>query len=293
MPEWGLHGSHVVYDGNNELMGYCVIPMPDSDATADYCLETQRPEVDCKCLDRGSIECVRVHVMEAREKLRDTLGQKIFEELGFCEMGEVVSEKWTEEDELKFNEVVFSNPSSMAKNFWNHLSEVFPSRTKKELVGYYFNVFILRKRAEQNRFNPLTIDSDDDEWQRSGVGASQEDDDSGVESLPRNETSPYNMEHFSDHCEIDDDNDNDANAVHVFATVEVGEGDVDDISASDGRNSAGDNTDSLSQNLDKVQKSFQDSDTLDDSCTTYESQQDKVDDSGQQTRTDGKQSSQE
>lgn len=38
------------------------------------------------------------------------------------------------------------------------------SRTKHEIVSYYFNVFVLRRRATQNRSLILDIDSDDVEW---------------------------------------------------------------------------------------------------------------------------------
>ncbi|CAI9281484.1 unnamed protein product [Lactuca saligna] len=94
-------------------------------------------------------------------------------------MGESVANKWSEEDEHLFHEVVYSNPVSFGKNFWNHLSEVFPSRSNHEIVGYYFNVFMLRIRAEQNRFDPMNADSDDDEWQGSDESEETEKYDSG------------------------------------------------------------------------------------------------------------------
>lgn len=103
-------------------------------------------------------------------------------------MGEVVAEKWSQEEELLFREVVFSNPVSSGNNFWDHLSMVFPSRAKKDIVSYYFNVFILQTRSVQNRYDPLNIDSDDDEWQgivdssNDEGGSDEEDGDSLVES---------------------------------------------------------------------------------------------------------------
>lgn len=101
-----------------------------------------------------------------------------------------MAEKWSEEDQHLFQEVVFSNPSSAGKNFWDNLSAVYPSRTKKEIVSYYYNVFMLRRRAEQNRCDPLNIDSDDDEWKESDDEftiseedvISEEDEDSVVDS---------------------------------------------------------------------------------------------------------------
>jgi hypothetical protein len=42
---------------------------------------------------------------------------------------------------------------------------VFPNKSSRDLVSYYFNVFTLRKRAKQNRWDPTHIDSDDEEWE--------------------------------------------------------------------------------------------------------------------------------
>ncbi|XP_059639871.1 uncharacterized protein LOC132282278 [Cornus florida] len=176
-------------EDENKFTGICVIPIPKLDPYAydgDKVEDSSRAE--CCCQDMGSVRCVRQHIMEAREKLRRTLGQQRFEELGFADMGEVVAGRWSVEEEHLFHDVVFSNPTSLGKNFWSHLSMAFPFRTKKDIVSYYFNVFMLRKRAEQNRCDPMNIDSDNDEWQGSDDsgddedGTFEEDDDSGIES---------------------------------------------------------------------------------------------------------------
>ncbi|CBI15164.3 unnamed protein product, partial [Vitis vinifera] len=145
------------------LIGTCVMPMPKSEPFCNDAV-VGNGRTDCSCHDRGSYRCVRQHIAEAREKLRGTLGEERFVKLGFHDMGEEVAEKWNEEEEQLFHEVVFSNPVSLGKNFWDNLSLVFPSRTTREIVSYYFNVFMLRKRAEQNRYDPENIDSDNDEW---------------------------------------------------------------------------------------------------------------------------------
>ncbi|RVW30394.1 AT-rich interactive domain-containing protein 2 [Vitis vinifera] len=133
-----------------ELMGTIVIPMPDWEPLAYNFCKGGGIGNECNCLHVGSISCTRQHVMEARQRLRENLGQDMFEKLGFCDMGEEVADKWSEDEEHAFDEVVLSYPASLDKNFWDHLSGIFPSRTKKDLVSYYFNVFMLRKRAEQN-----------------------------------------------------------------------------------------------------------------------------------------------
>lgn len=121
-------------------------------------------ETECECLDSGSIRCVQQHINEVRSKLKNSLGLEKFIELGLNEMGEEVSHNWSNEEQQLFQDVVYSNPVSIGRKFWEQLSIAFPSRTKKELVSYYFNVFMLRRRAVQNRSNLLEIDSDDDEW---------------------------------------------------------------------------------------------------------------------------------
>ncbi|XP_027126819.1 AT-rich interactive domain-containing protein 1-like isoform X1 [Coffea eugenioides] len=193
-------GNHL--DHERQFSGSCLVPMPRSDMSEDTGEKLGDGRIDCSCDDVGSVRCVRQHITEAREKLRKTLGQEAFVKLGFLEMGEVVAEKWSEEEEEIFAEVVFSHPASLGRNFWNHSAIEFPSRTKKEIVSYYFNVFMLRRRAEQNRIDVLSIDSDNDEWEGTNVSADEVIekingyDDSVVES-PAEE---------DDHNEIFEDN---------------------------------------------------------------------------------------
>ncbi|XP_020572954.1 uncharacterized protein LOC110019569 isoform X2 [Phalaenopsis equestris] len=154
-------------EASDKWLGTIVSPMPDPDsiaAEARIC----HPKIVCDCADEGSIKCVWKHVTEAREKLIKELGEEEFIQLGFSHMGETVSQRWTEEEENLFYDVVQSNPESAGRNFWVMLRKPFPSSSFKELVSYYFNVFILRKRAHQNRFDRSNVDSDDDEWRESG-----------------------------------------------------------------------------------------------------------------------------
>ncbi|CAA2987932.1 uncharacterized protein LOC111396080 isoform X1 [Olea europaea subsp. europaea] len=176
--------SYFVDDESEEkLMGTCIIPMPNLKFDG---IKEVHGQADCNCLDRGSVKCVQQHAKEAREKLRETIGDEKFAELGFLDMGEEVASKWTEEEQQIFHQVIYSNPLLLGKNFWRHLSAVFPTRTKKEIVSYYFNVFMLRRRALQNRINPLAVNSDDDEWHGADGGfyqGGEEDEDSLVESF--------------------------------------------------------------------------------------------------------------
>lgn len=169
-------------------------------SSPDMDVQVGRSAIDCDCADEGSITCVKQHVMEARENLRRSLGTEMFTELGFSDMGEDVARRWVEMDEDLFHMVVLSNSATLGRNFWTVLPHIFPSRRFRELVSYYFNVFILRKRADQNRFDPLNVDSDNDDWQEEeeegeeegeGEEEEEEEEDSAVEShADRNRSTP-------------------------------------------------------------------------------------------------------
>ncbi|KAF5480217.1 hypothetical protein F2P56_000982 [Juglans regia] len=314
VPEWGVqplnNSSHLdqsdgglfIDDINELLMGKCVIPMPDLEASTNSCYESGQTRHDCRCLDEGSVRCVRQHVMEVREKLRENLGREIFEELGFGEMGEEVAKKWTLEEERAFHEVVLSNPASLDKNFWDHLLAVFPSRTKKDLVCYYFNVFVVRKRAEQNRFDPLNVDSDNDEWLKSELEPLEEDEDSVVESPFDQAAAVYYQEDqidFLEDIEVGEEvNDCEDGADIVTCRVgsdEEDEGYIDDISGTHVSNSVGDCRGDVDLELcGKISCSNGEDDVQDDSCTSYECQQDRVETCGPpDARIDARESSEE
>lgn len=176
-PEWDPQT--IFNDCVEKFMGICV-HQPDVKLCAqsdDVALHVWKDRI---CLDKGSIQCVQQRIKESREALRITLGDEKFEKLGFCDMGEDVSEKWSEEEERIIHQVVYTKDVSNTKNFWDNLSIVFPTRKKSEIVNYYFNVFILRRRFVQNRSKFLDIDSDDDDWDESywcPGGFEQEGDD--------------------------------------------------------------------------------------------------------------------
>ncbi|XP_043706543.1 uncharacterized protein LOC122656152 isoform X2 [Telopea speciosissima] len=284
-------------DKGEKLMGTCIIPMHDSEPSYSG-NEFGSGRGDCTCPDGGSIRCVRQHVKEARERLKGTLGWEKFVELGFCDMGEEVAQRWSEEEERVFHQVVFSNPASLCKNFWDHLSVVFPSRMRKDLVSYYFNVFMLRKRAEQNRTIPLNVDSDNDEWQETDdgeeFGTTEDYEDSAVESLVDQEVPGYNQDHHEEYFNDEDDeedgeeiydNDDDYNVEgDEGAASEEDEGDVENVSEAcieklpDGCSSF--NPSFKLGVVTHPQDGGEDHDVQDDSCTSYECQHSGADSCG-------------
>lgn len=180
-------GHAIGYD-EEKVTGKCVIPMPDCETEVGRAGKGRK---ECICLDKGSIRCVQQHIMENREDLFETIGYDRCLDLGLCEMGEEVAGRLTEDEEDLFNEVVYSNPVSLDRDFWKQLKSAFPLRTMKEIVSYYFNVFILRRRAIQNRSKSLDVDSDDDEWQveydNTFYGAETTSDEKAEKSLSRDE----------------------------------------------------------------------------------------------------------
>ncbi|CAM0950012.1 unnamed protein product [Alopecurus aequalis] len=185
----GVSSSSHICDGieaeSDKWIRNLVIPLPCSVELSSV-LKPVCYKEDCSCVDTDSIECVRKHVKEGRGRLMNALGPNTFKELGFFDMGEEVAMRWTVEDEHLFQDVVSLNPASLGRNFWDELLLAFPFKTSKQLVSYYFNVFMLRKRAEQNRFDPMNVDSDNDEWEGSDDDefvVREADDDLPLESL--------------------------------------------------------------------------------------------------------------
>lgn len=116
----------------------------------------------CGCEEPGSVECYRFHVTEKRLRVKRELGSAFYVwRFGF--MGEEVHMSWTQDEQKKFKDIVSLNQSSLGSCFWDQIVKAFPTKSRAHLVSYYYNVFILRRRAHQNRFTPNDIDSDDEE----------------------------------------------------------------------------------------------------------------------------------
>lgn len=184
---------------SDKWIRYCVVPVTCCSSPVDWAGDSK---IDCNCSDEGSMRCSRQHIIEARDNLKMILGQDRFRELGLCEMGEDVALRWTDEEEKLFQRVVFLNPVSLGKNFWDHLPDAFPNKTSQELVSYYFNVFMLRKRAQQNRSDVLAVDSDDDELHGEPL-AERVEGDPAVESSTHEHSVSNSLPMDDDHKEFE------------------------------------------------------------------------------------------
>ncbi|KAL8101878.1 hypothetical protein AgCh_033685 [Apium graveolens] len=128
-------------------------------------------QITCDCSVPGSSACIRFHIAEKRLELKLALGVRLFYCWKFNRMGEEVSLSWTVEEEKRFKAMVLQESTGL-NNFWNNAFKLFPGKTRENLVSYYFNVFVLRRRSYQNRVTPETIDSDDDETEYGSLGDS-------------------------------------------------------------------------------------------------------------------------
>ncbi|KAJ8764850.1 hypothetical protein K2173_010315 [Erythroxylum novogranatense] len=160
VPEW----IGIPSQSDSKWLGIQVLPLDNGDHMVP--LERDpigkgRPE-SCHCSYPGSVICVRFHIAEKRMKLKIELGP-LFYRWKFDHMGEEVSLRWTDEEELKFKDMVRSNSPSQGKCFWDYAHRYFPKKPRTDLVSYYFNVLLVQRRSYQNRVTPKDIDSDDDE----------------------------------------------------------------------------------------------------------------------------------
>lgn len=121
----------------------------------------------CDCSVSGSSACIRFHIAEKRLELKVALGVRLFYRWKFNRMGEEVSLSWTIEEEKRFKAMVLQDSTS-----WNNAVRLFPGKKRENLVSYYFNVFVHRRRSYQNRVTPESIDSDDDETEYGSSGDS-------------------------------------------------------------------------------------------------------------------------
>ncbi|XVE73840.1 hypothetical protein DITRI_Ditri11bG0150900 [Diplodiscus trichospermus] len=160
VPEW----TGVASESDAKWLGTRVWPLEKRENR--FLIERDRigkgRQDSCGCHIQDSMQCVKFHVAEKRLKVKLELGSA-FSQWKFDKMGEEVAVAWKEEEHKMFTSIVKSNPPSLKKCFWDEIYKHFPNRTREELVSYYYNVFLLQRRANQNRITPSNINSDDEE----------------------------------------------------------------------------------------------------------------------------------
>lgn len=169
VPEWmGM----ACNSGDSKWLGTQIWPLKPKELyslTEEHLIGKGRPDF-CNCKLAGSIECIRFHVAEKRFQLKRELGSTFYK-WRFDHMGEEVSLSWTDEEERRFKAIVYRNPPSLDKSFWEEAYRSFYYKSRRSLVNYYFDVFLLRRRSYQNRVTPNQIDSDDEESEFGSVSS--------------------------------------------------------------------------------------------------------------------------
>ncbi|KAG8391852.1 hypothetical protein BUALT_Bualt01G0230100 [Buddleja alternifolia] len=154
------------YQSDSKWLGFQFWPLGENEQNKNILIERDRigkgREESCGCQFPGSLECVKFHILEKRKKIKLELGWAFYK-WRFNDMGEEVAMLWKRDEQNKFEEIVKSNCLSSEKYFWDELFKFFPQKGREALVSYYFNVFLLRRRAHQNRSGNSNIDSDDEE----------------------------------------------------------------------------------------------------------------------------------
>lgn len=166
VPEW--RGETL--ESDNKWLGSRVWPLEERERKNN--LIEREPigkgrQDSCGCQYPGSQECVKFHVSEKRMRLKLEIGTAFYH-WKFDKMGEEVAYSWSKGEEKEFHNIVKSNTSNHGKYFWDKLARTFPSKSKQSLVSYYFNVFLLQQRGQQNRATPNELNSDEED---SGFGA--------------------------------------------------------------------------------------------------------------------------
>ncbi|TXG58759.1 hypothetical protein EZV62_016588 [Acer yangbiense] len=137
-----------------------------------------RPE-SCSCVSPGSADCIKGHTHLARLALKSDLGPA-FLSWKFDEMGEVVSKTWTVKEQSVFESLVKNNHLSNGMEFWERALKLFPSKGKKSILSYYYNVFNPRRMSQLTRSSLDQVDSDEDQVDHNDRDDEDEDEDEAV-----------------------------------------------------------------------------------------------------------------
>uniref|UniRef100_A0A7N0R8B1 ARID domain-containing protein n=1 Tax=Kalanchoe fedtschenkoi TaxID=63787 RepID=A0A7N0R8B1_KALFE len=164
LPKWDTSGS----ESDSKWFGTKIWPLEKGEKRSFFeRIPVGKGRQDgCGCPIPGSVECVRFHISEKSVRLRLELGSAFYY-WRFDSMGENVACSWTADEVKEFETIVKEYHNTI--ELWDELRKAFPTRSRVALVSYYFNVFLLRHRADQNRHNPHHIDSDIEESEDSAA----------------------------------------------------------------------------------------------------------------------------
>lgn len=159
VPEW----SGITSESDSKWLGTRVWPLDKENQAflLNHDLIGKGREDLCKCQVRCSTKCTQYHILKKRDKVKLEIGSAFYR-WKFDRMGEEVRLRWTEKDEHKFKSALRSSSAYFKQSFRTRISKYFPYKSREDIVCYYFNVFLLHRRAFQNRYTPDNICSDDE-----------------------------------------------------------------------------------------------------------------------------------
>ncbi|KAF5750864.1 AT-rich interactive domain-containing protein 1-like isoform X2 [Tripterygium wilfordii] len=178
IPEWKGPVDQALFNGKDgdskRWLGKRIWPMDGtSKETNCEAIGKGRPD-SCSCAAPGSTQCIKHHTHEARHNLRSELGLA-FSIWKFDEMGEVVSKTWASKERFRFESLVKKYPLKNVDDFWEFALEYFPSKRLRNILSYYYNVYIPRRLSTLTRSTLDYVESDEDV--NDGEDEDQVDDD--------------------------------------------------------------------------------------------------------------------
>ncbi|XP_056854767.1 AT-rich interactive domain-containing protein 1-like [Raphanus sativus] len=148
VPEWiGLNT-----ESDAKWLGPRVWPLSKEQSNSNLLIERdpigKGRQDPCGCQNSDSVQCVRFHINTKREKLKLELGPAFYMWC-FDSMGEGTLQYWTDL-ELKKVKLLMASPPTLSPSFFSELKSILSSKSREEIVSYYYNVHAFRMTARKH-----------------------------------------------------------------------------------------------------------------------------------------------
>ncbi|KAK9057573.1 hypothetical protein SSX86_022409 [Deinandra increscens subsp. villosa] len=166
VPEW----TGPPHENNSSLskldyskrLGVVIWSMKYTNPELEGCVIGKGRPKSCDCSAPGSIPCVERHVSKKTAHLKAVLGPT-FQKWKFDQMGEQVAKLWKQSDQERLIILMEDNPFSKGLDFIKPALKLFPLKSKKDIVEFYFNVYIPRRMSIRMRSGCMMVNTDDEE----------------------------------------------------------------------------------------------------------------------------------
>ncbi|CAG7908655.1 unnamed protein product [Brassica rapa] len=168
VPEW----IGVNTESDSKWLGTRVWPLSKEQSNSNLLIERdpigKGRQDPCGCQNPGSVGCVRFHIKTKQEKMKLELGPAFYMWC-FDSMGEGTLQYWTDLD-LKKVKLLMTSPPTLSASFFSELKSILSSKSREEIVSYYYNVTLLQFMANHSRMTPGEVDSDTDQYYNLAPG---------------------------------------------------------------------------------------------------------------------------